>query len=172
MPLPLRPFRRLLPLLLLAPLAGCFLPGFMTYPPQVRGNLVDADSLKELIPGTSTRADATSLLGSPTIKAPFNDNSWIYVGEVTKPVIGGTQEVLNQQVVVLNFDAKGVLTGITRKGAKDSLPVAVVSRTTPSPGSNASILQQLLGNVGRFTPGGPVGSSSTSTPNRSTGTGF
>jgi outer membrane protein assembly factor BamE (lipoprotein component of BamABCDE complex) len=157
--------------LLLAPLAGCFLPGFMTYPPQVRGNLVDADSLKELVPGTSTRADATSLLGSPTVKAPFNDNSWVYIGEVTKPVIGGTQDVLNQQVVVLNFDDKGVLTSITHKGPNDSLPVAVVARTTPSPGTNASILQQLLGNVGRFSPGGPVGGS-TGTPNRSSGTGF
>jgi outer membrane protein assembly factor BamE (lipoprotein component of BamABCDE complex) len=165
--LPLPPARSLLPLLALAPLCGCFLPGFMTYPPQVRGNLVSSDSLNELVPGTSTRADVTSLLGPPTVKAPFDDNQWVYVGEVTKPVIGGTQQVLNQQAVVVSFDSKGVLTGITHKGAGDSLPVAVVTATTPSPGTNASVLQQLLGNVGRFTPGGPVGGDSSATPNRS-----
>jgi outer membrane protein assembly factor BamE (lipoprotein component of BamABCDE complex) len=151
--LPLPPARSLLPLLALAPLCGCFLPGFMTYPPQVRGNLVSSD--------------VTSLLGPPTVKAPFDDNQWVYVGEVTKPVIGGTQQVLNQQAVVVSFDSKGVLTGITHKGAGDSLPVAVVTATTPSPGTNASVLQQLLGNVGRFTPGGPVGGDSSATPNRS-----
>jgi hypothetical protein len=33
----------------------------------------------------------------------------------------------------------------------------VIARTTPSPGTEASFLQQLLGNIGRFNPAG-VGS--------------
>ena len=37
------------------------------------------------------------------------------------------------------------------------MPVEIVSRTTPSPGNDVSFLQQLLGNVGRFNPGGPGG---------------
>ena len=36
---------------------------------QLRGNHVDADQLKELVPGTSTRADVTALIGSPTARA-------------------------------------------------------------------------------------------------------
>ena len=144
-------------LLLLLPLSGCFLPDFMSYPPQARGNRVDAAQIKELVPGTSTRADATAALGSPTAKASFDDNTWIYIGEVTRPVIGGTLEVLDQQVVVLTFDAKGVLQTVEKKTAEDSKPVAMVSRSTPSPGSDASILQQLLGNVGRFNATGPAG---------------
>jgi outer membrane protein assembly factor BamE (lipoprotein component of BamABCDE complex) len=125
----------------------------------VRGNHVDADALKELVPGTSTRADVTSLIGSPTIKAPFDDNSWIYIGETTKPVIGGTQAVLNQNVVVLNFNPGGVLSSITKKNGADSMQVSVNQNATPSPGSDASILQQLLGNVGKFSPGGSLPSS-------------
>ncbi|MDE2574171.1 MAG: outer membrane protein assembly factor BamE [Rhodospirillales bacterium] len=150
--------------LLLMPLAGCALPGFLTPPPQVRGNHVDADQLKELVPGTTTRADVTSLLGSPTTKAPFDDNTWVYVSEVTRPVIGGTQGVLSQEAVEIHFDDKGVLTGVTRKTKADSEPVSVVARTTPSPGSNPTFLQQLLGNVGRFNAGAPAASSN---PNRS-----
>jgi outer membrane protein assembly factor BamE (lipoprotein component of BamABCDE complex) len=122
---------------------------------QVRGNKVDLDSLKELVPGTATRADATSLLGSPTAKGSFDDNTWIYIGEVTRPVIGATQSVLVQQVVVLTFDQAGVLRDVKTLDKNAALPVNVVSRATPSPGNNASLLQQLLGNVGRFnaTPG-------------------
>src|SRR6185312_11102641 len=82
-------------------LTGCGLPDFMTFPPQVRGNRVDVDSLKELVPGTSTTKDVVALIGSPTARATFDDNTWIYVGEMTKPVIGGTNEVLSQQVVAL-----------------------------------------------------------------------
>jgi len=163
--------RRTLPALLIAAtLGGCSLPGFMSFPPQVRGNHVDADALKELVPGTSTRADVTSLIGSPTIKAPFDDNSWIYIGETTKPVIGGTQAVLNQNVVVLNFSPAGVLTSITKKSADDSMQVSVNQNATPSPGSEASIMQQLLGNVGKFSPGGSLPSSSGGSANRSDST--
>ncbi len=147
--------------------AGLFLPGLTMlgacsmFEAQAvtRGNMVDNDLLKELTPGTSTRADATALLGSPTAHASFDDNKWIYIGERTRPVIGGTNAVLGQQVVVLTFDQSGVLRDVSRLSGDDSLPVTVVDRTTPSPGSNASILQQLLGNVGRFNPGGLGGES-------------
>lgn len=138
-------------------LAGCAAPDFMAYPPQVRGNKVDPDSVAQLVPGTSTRQDAAALLGSPTAKAAFDDNTWIYISQITRPVIGGFQGVDDQQVVLLTFDSKGVLTGVQKRGPGDSLPVDVVSRTTPSPGTEASLLQQLLGNVGRFNASG-VGS--------------
>ena len=123
-------------------------------PRTQRGNKIDPDQLKELVVGTSTKADATSLLGSPTARATFDDNTWIYINETTKPIIGGTQRIRDQQVVVLTFDQGGVLRNIEKRGQSDSQDVAVSSGATPSPGNNASVLQQLLGNVGRFSPGG------------------
>lgn len=145
------------PLLLLALLGGCALPSFLSYPPQVRGNRVDAEQLKELVPGTSTRNDVVALIGSPTAKATFDDNTWLYIGEMTRPVIAGTQDVLDQQVVALTFDAKGVLRGIATKTADDAVPVAMAGGATPSPGSEATFMQQLFGNVGRFNPIGSSG---------------
>jgi outer membrane protein assembly factor BamE (lipoprotein component of BamABCDE complex) len=118
--------------------------------PQLRGNRIDADQFKELVPGTSTRADVTALLGSPTARATFDDNTWLYVSEVTQPRIAATQAVLRQNVVVLNFNDQGVLQDVKRLNKDDSVPVSVVSRTTPSPGTEASFLQQLFGNIGRF----------------------
>ena len=154
-------FRPLALLLVVTALSGCGdTLASLTFPPQVRGNKVDPDMLAQLVPGTSTRADATALIGSPTAKASFDDNTWIYIGEVTKPVIAGTQRVLSQQTVVLSFDQGGVLRNVETKNMDDALPVNVVSRTTPSPGNNASVLQQLLGNVGRFNPGGAAGGNS------------
>ena len=118
--------------------------------PQYRGNKVDKDQLQELTPGTSTRADVAALIGSPTIKAPFDDNTWIYISETTQSQVGRMPAVLDQNVLVLNFDDAGVLRQIEAKTKEDGLPVNVVSRTTPSPGTEASFLQQLFGNIGRF----------------------
>jgi len=131
---------------------------------QVRGNKVDPDALKELHPGVSTQADASSLLGSPTAHASFDDRTWLYIEEVTRPRIAATQAVLAQNVVVLTFDDKGVLRSVSTLDQKDALPVDVVARATPSPGSSASFMQQLLGNVGRFNtgPGTPLAGTSSS----------
>jgi outer membrane protein assembly factor BamE (lipoprotein component of BamABCDE complex) len=152
----------LLAALLLAALAGCSLPSFMTYPPQVRGNDVDESVLDQLVVGTSTRADVTALIGTPTAHATFDDNVWIYIGQVTKPQIAATNRVLDQKVLALTFDEKGVLRGVERKGPKDAVDVAMVSRTTPAPGTEAGFFSMLLGNIGKFSPA-PVESSGTAT---------
>ena len=156
------------PLLLLALLGGCSMPAFLSYPPQVRGNVVDSDALKQLVPGTSTSKDVMALIGSPTARATFDDNTWLYIAEVTKPVIAGTQAVLDQQVVALTFDDKGVLRNVATKTADDGLSVSMASGATPSPGSEATFMQQLLGNVGRFNPIGAGGGNATSGGTNST----
>jgi outer membrane protein assembly factor BamE (lipoprotein component of BamABCDE complex) len=146
---------RCLPLLFAASLlAGC---SWFSFTPQTRGNNVDKDLLKELVIGTSSRADVTSLLGSPTAKAAFDDNTWIYIGEVTQPRIGRVLGVNSQNVVVMNFDQGGVLRGIKHLDQDDRQDVAVVSRATPSPGSESSFMQQLLGNVGKLSPSPALG---------------
>jgi len=152
MPRSNHPLRHTAAALLLVLLGGCDLPAFLSFPVQVRGSKVDADQLKELVPGTTTRQDVTSLIGSPTAKATFDDNTWIYISQLTKPIIGGTQAVEDQRVLVLTFDQGGILRNVETKTQDDSKSVTVVSRTTPSPGSEASFLQQLLGNVGKFSP--------------------
>lgn len=147
-----------------AALVGCFLLtgcSFLAPPPQVRGNHVGSLELKQLVPGTTTEADARSLLGSPTAHASFDYNTWLYISERTRPRIGATQAVLTQNVVALTFNDKGVLEHVTTRDKANSLPVQVIARSTPSPGTSASFLQQLLGNVGRFNPGMGAANSST-----------
>ena len=141
-------------LMLLTGLAGC---SFLEPPSQVRGNRVTAEQLKDLVPGTSTRVDANSLLGSPTARAAFDDNVWIYISETTQPRVGRVQGINSQDVVQLTFDGRGVLRDVKQLTQKDAQSVDVVSRSTPSPGSEATFMQQLLGNVGRFTAGPAAG---------------
>jgi outer membrane protein assembly factor BamE (lipoprotein component of BamABCDE complex) len=122
--------------------------------PQLRGNRVDPDSIKELTPGISTKADVTAVIGSPTARDTFDDNTWLYISELTQQRIGRTLGEIQQNVVVLNFDDKGVLKSIDKLNQENALPVSVIARTTASPGTEASFMQQLLGNIGRFNPTG------------------
>jgi outer membrane protein assembly factor BamE (lipoprotein component of BamABCDE complex) len=131
-------------------LAGC---GWLAPPPVVRGNHPDAEELKQLVPGTSTKQDVTALIGSPTARATFDDNTWLYIGERTQKRVGQVPAVLTQKVVVVTFNDAGVLQHIDTKDKADALPVAVIARTTPSPGTEANFFQELFGNIGKFVPG-------------------
>ncbi len=123
-------------------------------PPQLRGNRVDPESMKELTPGVSTKADVSAIIGSPTARDTFDDNTWLYISELTQQRIGRTLGELQQNVVVLSFDDRSVLKNISTLNQGDALPVTMIARTTASPGTEASFLQQLLGNIGRFNPTG------------------
>lgn len=137
-------------------------------PKQLRGNRIEADQLKELVPGTSLKTDAVALLGSPSTRATFDDNTWIYISETTRTRVGRTPGITAQDVTVLTFDGGGVLRSVKTLNQDDSRPVDVVTRSTPSPGSEASFLQQLLGNVGKYNAGIP-GTGNRPTPGGSGG---
>jgi outer membrane protein assembly factor BamE (lipoprotein component of BamABCDE complex) len=133
------------------PLAGC---SFFQAQATTRGNPVDSDALKQLTPGTTTTADATALLGSPTAHETFDDNSWLYISQITRPRVGRLPGVLDQRVVVLNFDGSGVLKSVKVYDKADGKNVSMAPGTTSTPGASASVLQQLFGNVGRFSGAG------------------
>jgi outer membrane protein assembly factor BamE (lipoprotein component of BamABCDE complex) len=132
------------------PLGGC---SFFQAQSTTRGDPVDVDSLKQLTPGVTTQSDAAALLGSPTAHETFDDNSWIYISQITRPRVGRLPGVLEQRVVVLNFDGNGVLRSVKVYGKNDARAVSMAPGTTATPGASTSILQQLFGNVGKFGAG-------------------
>ena len=136
------------------PLAGCSL---FEAQSTTRGDPVDVDSLKQLTPGVTTSADASALLGSPTARETFDDNSWIYISQITRPRVGRLPGVLMQRVVVLNFDAGGVLRTVKVYDKADGHDISMAPGTTATPGASVSILQQLFGNVGRFSGAADTG---------------
>jgi outer membrane protein assembly factor BamE (lipoprotein component of BamABCDE complex) len=155
-PAPSRNRRRLA--LLVAPLllgsallAGC---QAVTTPRDVRGNRISDEQLAEIVPGVQTRSDVAALLGSPSVPAAFDDVTWYYVGGMTRQRIGQMQALDDQQVVAVRFNPNGTVANVERLTLQDATKVQPVARITPTPGTETSLMQQIFGNVGRFTPGG------------------
>ncbi len=135
-------------------LGGC---GLFSAPLQYRGQNVTEDQLRQLVPGTTTEADARALLGDPTNQGLFDNNRWAYMGQVTQARIGRYPAVVNNDVVVLTFNDQGVLEKVEHLNRKDTVAISMAGGTTPSPGGNASFFQQLLGSIGRYSPTGGTG---------------
>jgi outer membrane protein assembly factor BamE (lipoprotein component of BamABCDE complex) len=124
---------------------------------ETRGHRIEAHQLEEIVPGVQTRADIAALLGSPSITAPFGDDSWFYVSSVTRTRVGRTQAIDEQTVVAVRFDERGVVRKVEKLGLDDAAEITPVARVTPTPGNDRSFLQMLFGNIGRFTPGNEGG---------------
>ncbi|WP_207540120.1 outer membrane protein assembly factor BamE [Sabulicella rubraurantiaca] len=149
-------------------LAGCaYLPPLPERPREVfstpiipRGHSVPEEALAQVTPGVSTRQDVQTALGSPSHTSTFSDNSWYYISSASQLRPGRTLAIRNQQVVAVDFAANGTVANVRRLGEQDMSTVNFVSRETPTPGNERTLLQALFGNIGRFgaTPGGLSGS--------------
>jgi outer membrane protein assembly factor BamE (lipoprotein component of BamABCDE complex) len=119
-----------------------------------RGNLPEPDKLAEIHPGTTTRDQVTSILGSPSSTGVFDDKNWYYISRKTKQVAFFDPDVLDQQVYVINFDDRGVVRGIDHKNMADARRIEPAPGATPAPGRELTFLEQIVGNIGRFNKGG------------------
>ena len=118
---------------------------------QVRGNIPDGDVVSKINPGVHTRIDIASLLGSPSTVSTFQDSKWYYIGQKTTQFAFFEPEILERKVLVISFDDAGYVADTRTYGIEDGKIIDPVERITPTEGRELSIIQQLLGNLGRFT---------------------
>lgn len=114
-----------------------------------RGNMVDSDRMAEIVPGISTRQNVLQTLGSPTTIAPFDESVWYYIGQKTEQKGVFDPKVVEQKVVVVAFTPEGVVETIQPIDA-DQINVPIARRKTPTGGNEITVMQQLMGNLGRF----------------------
>ena len=118
-----------------------------------RGNLLDPDAVLAVQPGIQTKDQVAQLLGTPSTIATFDDKTWYYVSKRTETTAFFTPEITDQQVLVVKFDDADVVENVHLYGMGDAYEIEPVDRTTPTYGQKLTILQQLFGNIGRFTKG-------------------
>lgn len=118
-----------------------------------RGNIVEDYRLAEVVPGVSSRTNVLKSLGSPTTQAPFDENVWYYLGQKTEKRGIFDPKVVEDKVVVVAFREDGIVDTIEEVQA-DQINVPRVRRKTPTSGNEITVMEQLLGNVGRFNKSG------------------
>ncbi len=121
---------------------------------NVRGNYPDPEEVSKLETGVSSRRDVAELLGSPSTLSTFKDQVWYYVGERVEKTAFYDPVVLERSILVVKFSEDGKLEESQQFALEDGRVIDPVTRETPTEGQDLTILQQLLGNLGRFTPPG------------------
>jgi outer membrane protein assembly factor BamE (lipoprotein component of BamABCDE complex) len=127
------------------------------------GHHLDEQALAQLRPGQTSREEVLRTLGSPSATATFDQDTWYYIQQRKERMSFYQNELVEQKVVAVHFDERGVVRAVDRRGLEDANDITPVADATPTHGTEMSVVQQFLGNLGRFVvpDDGPVGPTGT-----------
>jgi outer membrane protein assembly factor BamE (lipoprotein component of BamABCDE complex) len=130
----------------------------------IRGFAPAPGAVDKLEVGTQSREDVQRLIGSPSAVATFNPNVWYYISERQDQWGPSKPWVADQNVIQINFNESGRVDRIRYYDLADAQNITMVARITPTSGKELTILEQILGNVGKFS--GPRNQTNPGAPTR------
>ena len=112
------------------------------------------------------RRQVAELLGSPSTVGTFNAKIWYYISKRTKTISFLDPEILDQEVLQINFDNAGLVSDMRIYGLENARTITPDPNVTPTSGKELTILQQIMGNIGRFSSGAKARAPEIETPRR------
>ena len=104
----------------------------------------------DIVAGTDTKQTVLTRLGTPSTTSTFErDNVWYYISQTTERYTYNRPQVSQRSVTAITFAADDKVTEVRTLGLEDGQQVAMNDRETPTRGRELTVIEQLLGNVGR-----------------------
>jgi outer membrane protein assembly factor BamE (lipoprotein component of BamABCDE complex) len=111
---------------------------------------IDADPAKDVKVGGDTKSTVRGKLGSPSATSTFDPNIWFYMNQVKERIAFEHPKVVARHVTAIAFDKDNEqVTAVNNYTLKDGRVIAFNEHETPTLGRQLSILEQVLGTVGR-----------------------
>lgn len=94
--------------------------------------------------------DLRTLLGPPSTTPYQNPRRWIYIGRVTHTIAFLRPSTDQQQIYIFEFDDDNILSSIEKIPFEKFRDLTPNENETPTYGKDLSILQEMVGNIGKF----------------------
>jgi outer membrane protein assembly factor BamE (lipoprotein component of BamABCDE complex) len=105
---------------------------------------------KDVKVAVDTKSTVRGKLGSPSATSTFDPNVWFYMNQVKERVAFRRPHVIARNVTAIAFDKDSEqVKSVDVYTLKDGKVIAYNGRETPTRGRELTILEQLLGTVGR-----------------------
>jgi outer membrane protein assembly factor BamE (lipoprotein component of BamABCDE complex) len=107
------------------------------------------DKPQDVKVGDDTKSTVLARLGSPSTTSAFEPNTWYYISQTTNKLTYKTPRLISRDVVEIKFAADEKVTEVKHLALKNGYEVAYNKNETPTRGRELSVIEQLLGNIGR-----------------------
>jgi outer membrane protein assembly factor BamE (lipoprotein component of BamABCDE complex) len=105
---------------------------------------------KDVKVAVDTKSTVRGKLGSPSATSTFDANTWYYMNQVKQRIAFRKPQVVARNVTAITFNKENEqVESVNNYTLKDGKVIAFNGRETPTRGRELTILEQLLGNVGR-----------------------
>lgn len=99
--------------------------------------------------GVDTKSTVMTRLGSPSTQSAFGGDSWFYISQITEKEAYHLPKVTARSVVEVNFDKDEKVASVRSLTMKDGYAIAFDRRQTPTRGRDLTLLEQVMGTIGR-----------------------
>ncbi len=115
---------------------------------DIRGNYLTETQLSAVEIGKTNRETVLRNLGPPSTEGTFDRHVWYYIGRQTEEWGFLKPDIIDQKVIAIYFNDRGVVEQIQRYSEADARKVEIVERETPTSGNKIGFFEQILGNLG------------------------
>mgnify|MGYP000101852086 CR=1 FL=1 len=103
----------------------------------------------------STKDTVQDVLGSPSTTSLFpvegkNWTAWYYVYRKTETTSFFTPKVVDQLVVKVTLDDKGIVRGLEKQKGVQGEQIKASTERTPTTGYESSVMKDVFGNFGKY----------------------
>ena len=112
------------------------------------GYVADDELIKSIQPGVDNKQSVQATLGRPSVASQWDDRSWYYISRNTEQLAFLTPKPKTQQVLVVDFDAKGNVSAVKRTGMETIARIDPVGDKTETLGRNTTLFEDLFGDIG------------------------
>jgi outer membrane protein assembly factor BamE (lipoprotein component of BamABCDE complex) len=121
-----------------------------------QGYIADEELANSVQPGVDNKESVEKALGRPTMESQWDKNVWYYLSRNTRQLAFARPVPDSQRVIIIKFAPDGSVAAVERRGLEMVANISPESDKTPTLGREATLLEDLFGNIGTVgaAPGG------------------
>ncbi len=119
-----------------------------------QGYVADEELVASVQPGVDNKDSVAKALGRPTSMTQWDGNTWFYISRNTRQLAFARPVPRSQSILIVHFTKDGTVAQVERRGMDQVVDISPNSDRTPTLGREATLLEDLFGNIGTVSAGG------------------
>lgn len=122
-----------------------------------QGYIADEELANSVQPGVDNKESVEKALGRPTLSSKWDSNVWYYISRNTRQLAFARPVPASQRIMIVRFAPDGTVAAVERRGLEKVTDLSPNRDKTPTLGREASLLEDLFGNIGAVGAGPGAG---------------